>query len=72
MRKPIDYQRMRVVGGGVIIGTLGAALFAVVGAYVGPAALVGSALAAGAALVALSHLLERRGQHNEEFTGEKV
>lgn len=72
MREHAIYLRVRVVGGGVVIGTLGASLFAVVGAYIGPAALVGSALAAGAGLVALSYLLERRGQRNEEFIGEKV
>ena len=72
MHKPPPYQRVRTAGAAVIVGTLGAAVFAIVGAYVGPAALVGGALATGACLVALSYLLERRGRRNEEFIGERA
>lgn len=64
--------RVRATGAAVIVGTLGASTFAVVGAYIGPAALVGGALAAGAGLLALSYLLERCGQRNEECIGEKA
>lgn len=62
MYKYAPHVRVRTAGAAVIVGTLGAAVFAILGAYVGPDALVGGALAVGAGLLALARVLERHQQ----------
>lgn len=63
MRKPtIPYSSLRAAGAGIVVCTLGGAAFSVAGAFIGPADLVGGALAIGAGLAGAGHVLERRQQ----------
>jgi len=58
--------QLRMVGVWIIVGTLAATAFAVVGAYVGPSKLVGTLLLIGGSVIALAYLLEREERRRAE------
>jgi len=58
--------QLRMVGIWIIVGTLAATAFAVVGAFVGPSKLVGTLLLIGSSVIALAYLLEREERRRAE------
>jgi len=62
----VTRAQLRMVGVWIIVGTLTAAAFAVVGAFVGPSKLVGTLLLIGVSVIALAYLLEREERRRAE------
>lgn len=65
--------QLRRLGMWIICGTVAAAAFSVVGAFVGPSELVGTLLLVGIAVLGVAHALEKADERREDgrATGEE-
>lgn len=69
----MNRARLQRLGIWIICGTLAAAAFAVVGAFVGPSELVGTLLLVGIAVLGVAHVLEKVDERraDDRATGEE-